>query len=246
MNTRSQQSVTGIHNLESLFLLFEEKHMKEYQLVLFDVDGILFNTEHIYLDAYNTIGNRHGIRELNGELFQKTVGISGKDTEKLFDRLLGHREDRMELLKEIRAYGKQKIDEELNMLEGAEEMLQYWQKRGVPIAAATSTIRSLTDERFSRMNITKYFSCIVCGDEVTRKKPDPEIYQTVMKKTGVESSRTLVFEDTGYGVRAACAAGADCILVPSVTIPAEEEKAMAVYTAEDMHDAISFLEQQNS
>jgi len=220
--------------------------MKEYQLVIFDVDGILFNTEHIYLDTYNTIGRKYGIRELNGDLFQKTVGISGKDTEILFDRLLADREDRQELLKEIRAYGKHKIDTDLKMLEGAEEMLRYWQKKNIPIAAATSTIRSLTDERFARMKITSYFKCIVCGDEVIRKKPDPEIYLTVMKKMGIESSRVLVFEDTGYGIKAACAAGADCILVPAVTIPSEEEKTMAVYTAEDMYDAVNFLEQQNS
>ena len=213
-----------------------------YELVITDVDGVLFNTEHIFRSAYRIVGEKHGIPALNEDLFVRTTGISGADTEKLFDRVLPHIPDRRMLLEEIRQLGKEMIRKDLQLLPGAREMLDYWHQKKVPLCAATSTIRSLTEERFGRMDIMHYFSFIICGDEVCHKKPDPEIYRTVMNHMNMRPERTLVFEDTGYGVRAAYSAGADCVWIPAVTELTEEEKQMTRYMAGDMYDAITFIE----
>ena len=87
-----------------------------YELVITDVDGVLFNTEHIFRSAYRIVGEKHGIPALNEDLFVRTTGISGADTEKLFDRVLPHIPDRRMLLEEIRQLGKEMIRKDLQLL----------------------------------------------------------------------------------------------------------------------------------
>lgn len=68
----------------------------------------------------------------------------------------------------------------------------------------------------------------MCGDEVAKRKPDPEIYLTVLEKTGTSKEEALILEDTNYGVEAAYRAGVDVIMVPSINPAGEVDRKRAL------------------
>lgn len=218
--------------------------MKKKKAVIFDVDGLMLNTEFVWLECWMKVGEDHGIPEY-GPLFHKAVGTTGKDIEDMLDRELPHipEEERRQLMKDVRKYGSKVTDDELEKMPGLVELLDYLQDKGYRIAVATTTSRDLTEHRLKKENIYDRFEYILCGDEVVKRKPDPEIYQNVLKTMDLLPEDVLVLEDTGYGVSAAYAAGCDVIMVPSVNEPTKNEEDKAYAIVNDLFAVQSIIEE---
>lgn len=218
--------------------------MKKKKAVIFDVDGLMLNTEFVWLECWMKVGEDHGIPEY-GPLFHKAVGTTGKDIEDMLDRELPHipEEERRQLMKDVRKYGSKVTDDELKKMPGLVELLDYLQDKGYRIAVATTTSRDLTEHRLKKENIYDRFEYILCGDEVIKRKPDPEIYQNVLKAMDLKPEDVLVLEDTGYGVSAAYAAGCDVIMVPSVNEPTKNEEDKAYAIVNDLYAVQSIIEE---
>ena len=95
-------------------------------------------------------------------------------------------------------------------------MLDYLEQHHIKMAVATTTRRELTEQRLKKIGVYDRFDYVLCGDEVTKRKPDPEIYLSVLKKMDTDARNALVLEDSGVGVEAAYRAGIDCIQVPDL------------------------------
>lgn len=96
-------------------------------------------------------------------------------------------------------------------------------------------------ERLSRVNILGCFDHIVCGDEVVHRKPDPEIYNTVLFQCHASKETALVFEDSVFGVEAAYRAGIPCIMCPSIVPPSKKQEEETIAIVQKLSDVIPML-----
>ncbi len=161
----------------------------------------------------------------------------------ILDEELSGCPNRNELLEEARKTGMKYLEEKIDIMPGVRDLLTLLDEKKIIKAVATTTDRSKTDERLKKLGLYDRFSIIVCGDEVTKRKPDPEIYQTVLKKLGVSPDEALVLEDTGYGVRAAHGAGIKVIMVPSINPATKEEKEMAYAVVNSLEEVVHLFKE---
>ena len=211
------------------------------KLVIFDVDGLLLNTEFVWDTVWKNVADKYNEPRFY-DLHKYAVGITGKETEDLITNNLPDVENPLLMLQEARNIGVQLLKTEVDVMPGAFELLDYLKARNFSLAVATTTPRNLTMERLKQTGLIDYFQVIVCGDEVKRRKPDPEIYTTVLMKTGYSADEAIVFEDTGYGITAAFNANIRPVMVPSLRQPNDDEKAMCFDIIDNLSKGIAIIE----
>ena len=213
------------------------------KLVIFDVDGLLLNTEFVWDTVWKNVADKYNEPRFY-DLHKYAVGITGKETEDLITNNLPDVENPLLMLQEARNIGVQLLKTEVDVMPGAFELLDYLKARNFSLAVATTTPRNLTMERLKQTGLIDYFQVIVCGDEVKRRKPDPEIYTTVLMKTGYSADEAIVFEDTGYGITAAYNAKIRPVMVPSLRQPNDDEKAMCFDIIDNLSKGIEVIEKK--
>ncbi len=113
--------------------------------------------------------------------FCKVVGISGSDVERVLNNELSDVENRMELLDIARSVGTEYLENDIELMPGVTELLDVLENKNIRKAVATTTSRNATIKRLTKLGLINRFEYILCGDEVTKRKPNPEIYQKVLK-----------------------------------------------------------------
>ena len=174
-----------------LTVAFVRKKDMGIKLVIFDVDGLLLNTEFVWDTVWKNVADKYNEPRFY-DLHKYAVGITGKETEDLITNNLPDVENPLQMLQEARNIGAQLLKTEVDVMPGAFELLDYLKARNFSLAVATTTPRKLTMERLKQTGLIDYFQVIVCGDEVKRRKPDPEIYTTVLMKTGYSADEAIV------------------------------------------------------
>lgn len=212
------------------------------ELVIFDVDGLLLNTEAKWQEAWHVVGLKHGIKDFGEKTFLKCVGSTGKVVEDIVINELGSKELALSILDEARVYGQQLLDKGIDVKPGVYELLEMLEGLSIKRAVATTTSKELTYKRLSNLNLIQYFDYILCGDEVTKRKPDPEIYNKVMQHFDVKLENALVLEDSVVGVEAAYRAHIPCIMVPDLILASDKQRKEAVAIVSSLHDVIKLFE----
>lgn len=207
------------------------------QLVIFDVDGLLLDTEQVWKKAWRRTADSFGLLDLKDEEFHRLIGKSGQASMEETRKILKGACGAEEFMERMRACGLKMLDEDLRLKPGARELLEELKEKGIRRAVATATSRELTKKRLGRMGILPFFSCICCGDEVERGKPFPDIYMKVLEHMECPADRAVVLEDSPVGVEAAFRAGIPCVMVPDVILPGEAEKERAAWIAPSLFQA---------
>ena len=149
--------------------------MKNPKMIIFDVDGLLLNTEFLWRKAWKDVAAKYGVPKF-GEVFGKVVGISGGDVERVLNNELSDVENRMELLDIARSVGTEYLENDIELMPGVNELLDVLENKNIRKAVATTTSRDATIKRLTKLGLINRFEYILCGDEVTKRKPNPEIY----------------------------------------------------------------------
>lgn len=212
------------------------------ELVVFDVDGLMIDTESVWKNAFDKAGDKYGIPNLGDTLFPSLIGKRLEDEQELLDRLLPS-DIQNQLINEWRQIGLGSLEREVPVKPGLYEMLDYLEQHHIKMAVATTTRRELTEQRLKKIGVYNRFDYVLCGDEVTKRKPDPEIYLSVLHKMNTEAENAIVLEDSSVGVEAAYRAGIDCIQVPDLIAPTEVQKKQTVYTAKDLIEARDYIQE---
>ena len=181
--------------------------------VVFDMDGLMFNTEEIYTLVGAELMRRRG-REFTEELKDAIMGLRPQPT---FETMIGwYRLDDAweEMADESNRIFVGLLDERLAPLPGLLELLDGLEKAGIPKAIGTSSGRDLLEEVFRRFDLRARFQFILTAEDITHGKPHPEIYLTAAERFGLSPQQILVLEDSQNGCRAAAAAGAFTVAVP--------------------------------
>ena len=212
------------------------------ELVVFDVDGLMIDTESVWKNAFDKAGDKYGIPNLGDTLFPSLIGKRLEDEQELLDRLLPS-DIQNQLINEWRQIGLGSLEREVPVKPGLYEMLDYLEQHHIKMAVATTTRRELTEQRLKKIGVYDRFDYVLCGDEVTKRKPDPEIYLSVLHKMNTKAENAIVLEDSGVGVEAAYRAGIDCIQVPDLIAPTEVQEKQTICIVKDLMEARDYIEE---
>jgi pseudouridine 5'-phosphatase len=190
--------------------------------VVFDLDGLMVDTERIFEEAARRLLARRG-RSLKLDVLQAMMGTPTKQALPLFREHHELTETIAELETESTALFFDVLGEApATLLPGVRELLDRLEARGVPRGIATSSSAPYVERVLGPHRLLHHFAFVLTCQDVTHGKPSPEIYQKAAERLGHSPAEMLVLEDSVNGLRAAKAAGARCIVVPHALVNVSE------------------------
>ncbi len=212
--------------------------------VIFDMDGLMFDTERLYCQAWDYAGEKAGLGR-TGYMVMKTLGTNRETGRAIWRREFGARYHQ----EEIEGYTKEFFDQyyrthSLPVKKGLYHLLDYLKERGFRTAVASSTPRDQILKHLKETELTGFFDQIVGGDCVKKSKPDPEIYLHACALLKMEPAHCYALEDSRNGLLAASAAGCRTIMVPDLWQPDEEIRGRVLAILPDLDAVRDYLEHQ--
>lgn len=204
---------------------------------IFDMDGSLVDSMWVWTAIDREFLGRHGYRV--PENFQKDLGgMSLKEMSYYFKERFSIPLSPEEIQEEWNRMAICKYQHEVDLKPGAETLLAWLRENHIKTGIATSNSRKLVEALLESLGLSGFFHAVITGDEVTKGKPDPEIYLRASRKMGTRPERCLVFEDIVPGLQAGLAAGMQvCSVWDRASAGKQEEKeALAHYSIRDFRD----------
>lgn len=214
-----------------------------FKTVIFDVDGTLLNTEPVYMRAWQEAGALFGY-DVPMEALLQTRAVNKAVAQERFRFYCGEDFDYDTVRRERVRIGEALIGQtapEALRMPGALEVLTALKAEGYTLAAATSTPRQESLEHLRRAELEHLFSGVVCGDMISRGKPEPDIFLEAARLTGSRPEACLAVGDTPADVLSATAAGMKVILIPDQVPPTEEIKNRCLACLENLEQLWEYL-----
>ncbi|SFP79900.1 HAD family hydrolase [Hymenobacter arizonensis] len=180
--------------------------------VIFDMDGVIIDTEPTHRAAFFTLFEELGIL-VTPEEYNTFLGKSTRNVFQTLKQQYHLQQDVEDLLARKRALFNKSFDEDagLDLLPGVRNLLDDLQAHDVQLVLASSASKGTIARVFQRFELTPYFSHVVSGEDFERSKPDPAIFLHAAELSETPLAQCIVIEDSGNGVAAAKAAGIYCI-----------------------------------
>lgn len=182
--------------------------------VVFDLDGLMFNTEELYQEAGTQILGRRG-KTFDDELLDAMMGCPAEVALKRMIDWHGLDDTIEGLAAETDQFFTALLDQRLAMMPGLLDLLARLEAASLPKAVATSSDPAFTRGVLSKYDLAPRFQFILTCQDVRQGKPHPEIYELAARRFGIDTRQMLVLEDSQNGCRAAVAAGALTVAVPA-------------------------------
>lgn len=206
------------------------------------MDGTLFDTENIAKESWNAAAKQFGFI-IDKNFHDQLIGLPKGAYSKVVEETLPKHLDR-------EAFDQFKSNYFLEFLKthglpikpGMLEILEYLKHHNIQIALATSTWRDRLDLYFTYMNIRDYFAVMVTGDQVTKGKPNPEIYEQVVQQLHISKTNLLAIEDSPNGILSATSAGIKTIVVPDCIQPPYDLLRKCLTRAENLFEVKTIIE----
>jgi HAD superfamily hydrolase (TIGR01509 family) len=208
------------------------------QAVVFDLDGLMFNTEDVFDLSGHELLQRRGL-EMTDEIRDAMLGRRPPEAFANLVRLTGLQEEIDDLMVESREIFYGLLDDHLRPMSGLFELLDHLEQLSLPKGVATSSPRIYMQDMLNRFLLLDRFHATLTSEDVTRGKPEPEIYLKAADQLGIEPGRMLVLEDSEAGTRAAAAAGAVAISVPH-RHTARHDFSSATHIVESLADPLIY------
>ena len=211
--------------------------MKRYTGAIFDMDGVLFDTERVYQQTWHEIAADMGI-ELADGMTEAVSGTNGAVMNRVIQRFY-HVADGAAIMEDCKARIREKLSRHVPVKDGAREILAYLKSVGFRVAVASSSTQAQIRSNLRLSGLAPFFDAIVSGEEVSAGKPDPEIFLRAAAALDCAPGQCFVFEDSLSGVRAGHAAGCDTIMVPDLIPPSEDILPLCFRVCDSLTDALS-------
>jgi HAD superfamily hydrolase (TIGR01509 family) len=203
--------------------------------VVFDMDGLLFDTERLYEQAAIAAAAQLG-HEMTQAFFRSTVGLPWLV---IRERLLEHFGEGFAadvLRGQAQEHFQALVEANLPLKPGVLELLGALDERGLPAAIATTSSQATVQHHLQAHGLAGRFSCVVAHDDCDQHKPSPEPFLKAAARLGVGARDCLALEDSHDGVRSAAAAGMTVIMIPDLIPPNDEIRALCSLVADDLHE----------
>ncbi len=217
-----------------LRVLPESMSKPAIEAVVFDLDGLMFNTEDVFNLSGRELLRRRG-REMTPELLSRMMGRRAHEAFTILVEMHGLTETIDALLTESREIFVDLLPAHLAPMPGLFELLESIETCGLPKGVATSSSRSYLEDILGRFDLLKRFDATLTAEDVVQGKPHPEIYLKAAQVLEVIPAAMLVLEDSEAGTQAAAAAGAVAIGVPNIHSRAHDFSP-AHYVADGLND----------
>lgn len=204
-----------------------------FKAALFDMDGLLLDTERQYLATYLETCIQFGITEQE-HVFFDCVGLRMADSAKVLKDALSHLIDLESFMRDWDSRIHAARTAHMPLKFGADILLSTLQQNGIASVVATSTGTQKAIRHLKAAGIYDFVSDVIGGDRVQNGKPDPEIYLRAAKAAGIDAVHCAAFEDSDPGTLAAVRSGATTVQVPDLKPPSDKTRALGHLIADDL------------
>ena len=217
--------------------------------VIFDMDGVIIDSEAVYLAGYLHAAELYDLPiEDMKTAVGRAVGVIDAMERQIMIETFGHlpQFSMDKTYKACRDYFNNIVETgQMELKPGAAQILQLLKNRDIPVGLASSSPRTMIEKVLKRHDVLQYFDVVISGDMVLKGKPDPEIFLRCADAMGIPVSKyseTFVIEDSHNGIRAAYAAGMKPVMVPDQLPPTQEMREKAAVILPSLTDAAQWLD----
>jgi HAD superfamily hydrolase (TIGR01509 family) len=213
-----------------------------FRAAIFDMDGLLLDSERLIRDAWLQVSLENGI-EFSESVYLDVVGRNHADATSILIDHIGDEPTFRKIWCEVDVLLSERTQAAGYPLKpGAIELLSLLRERRIPCAVASSTNRHEVQQRLQKTGLDSFFETIAGGDEVLKGKPHPDLFVLAAERLGSFPSHCLVFEDSEHGARGAIAAGMSALLVPDLKIPSASVQTMCFGVLPSLEKALPLCE----
>ena len=209
--------------------------------IIFDMDGLMIDSERVTFECYQEI--LKGMNLTMDEEFYKT--LLGKPLKGIYQRfydVYGNDFPIEDVIKDVHALMAKRFETEgVPIKTGLKSLLEYLKENNYKTIVATSSNRDRVDTILSQAQITDYFDDSICGDEVTKGKPNPEVFLKSCQKLGVNVDEAIVLEDSEAGIQASYDAGIKVICIPDMKYPEKQYEEKTFKILKDLNGVTEYL-----
>ena len=209
--------------------------------VIFDMDGVIFDTERVYLEIWQSVFEKYGYK-MTKELYITVMGTGRKNVIKTFLENFG---DDLQIEKMYEEKDNQLFyiieNQGIPLKEGVKELFSMLKEKNYKIALATSAKRERVEKQIKDKWLKESFDAIVCGDDVEKGKPSPDIFLKAAKKIDVEPENCFVVEDSPAGIKAAFSGGMKGIHVEDLKVADEDILKYCQKSFKDLQEVKKYL-----
>ena len=215
--------------------------MENIKSIIFDMDGVIFDTEKVYLRIWSEVFSDYGYK-LEREDYLSVMGKGRKGVVEKFLERYGEDLPITEMYKEKDAKLAKVIDNnEVPLKKGALDLLNYLKENNYKVALATSAKRERVDKQLKGANIIDKFDAIVTRDDIVNTKPNPDIFLKACELLGSSNEECLVIEDSSAGIRAAFNAKIKSFHVEDLKVADEEIKELSTKQFKSLVDIYNYI-----
>ncbi|MEG1640100.1 MAG: HAD family phosphatase [Ruthenibacterium sp.] len=211
--------------------------------VLFDMDGLMFDTERLCENEWIDFGKRSGFPITSADvalLRGKNHAAGKKAFEERFGSDIPYEEWSAEMMRGLR----RQLALHVPLRPYLMELLAFLQAQNIKMAVASSTESALVEQNLCKAGVRDYFSAVLGGDKVQHSKPAPEIFVKAAEALGVNPADCMVLEDSYNGVRAGAAAGCFTVMVPDLDPVTPEMQTLAYRIVPSLAAVIALLQKE--
>lgn len=206
--------------------------------VIYDMDGVIFDSESKVIETWTVVADKYGIADIEAFCLS-AMGQNREAAKARFLEIYGEDAPYDSYKAEMSALFHERYNKgRLPLKPYVEETLKALKKRGYLLAVASSTREEVVSAEIGDAGLTKYFDAIICGDMVSKSKPDPEIYLKACDALGVKPEDAIGVEDSHNGIRAVKAAGMTAVMIPDLMPVTDEMRTKADYILENMWELV--------
>ena len=213
--------------------------------VIFDMDGVIFDTERLYIECCKAVADKYNMGDdaRVEALCYRCIGLTNVMTRRKILDAYGEDFPIDDYCRDSSRIFAERFGDGKHMIKpGVHEIFAWLKQEGYRIALASSTRTDVLSGELDRAGLLQNFDVIVGGDQVTRSKPEPDIFLRAAELLEVRPEECIVIEDSFNGIRAASAAGMRPIMVPDLLEPDDEIRGKAEVVLDSLLDVIEYLE----
>ncbi len=209
--------------------------------IIFDMDGLMIDSERVTFECY-----QERLKDMNltmDEEFYKT--LLGKPIKGIYQRfydVYGNDFPIENVIQDVHQLMAERFETEgVPVKKGLVELLHYLKDNNYKTIVATSSNRDRVDKILAQAKITEFFDDSICGDEVTKGKPNPEVFLKSCQKLGVNVDEAIVLEDSEAGIQASYDANIKVICIPDMKYPEKQYEEKTFKILKDLNDVTEYL-----